>query len=82
MKNHLLVPDFNLKSTHARILAAHHSFGSQPTDVAMPETVRINPDRELQFRGALTGLNAPRFTALKNDICVGRYGFVIEKTYT
>lgn len=81
MKNHLLVPDFNLTSTHARILAAHHSLGSQPTDVAMPETVRINRGRELRFRGALAGLNAPRFTALKTDICVGRYGFVIEKTW-
>lgn len=79
MKNHLLVPNFNTKSTQARIKAAHHALGSYITDVAMPDVVRINPGSNQLFSGAFSGLNDPEFTRLGINFCLAKNGYVTRK---
>lgn len=81
MKNHSLVPNFNTKSTQARINAAHQALGSYITDVAMPEVVRVNDRSSELFSGVLSDLNKPEFAELGTNLSLAKRGYVIKKEH-
>lgn len=81
MKIYNLMPIFTSRNIKSLIAKAHAALGSTIGEVVMPLTVPAIREFNRPFTGALSGLNAPQFTASRGDICLAKQGFVNAHHY-
>lgn len=81
MKIQKLVPNFDSRSTHARIYDAHRALGSWMDDVAVTDSIVLDSSFSRPFQGALAGLNSPQFEKIRSNLSLAKVGYVIEKSH-